>query len=92
MNLANMKIGFMQFHRLLRPYLTKPMSNATSERAFSTLRRVKSYLRTGLTQKHLNHFIILHAHKHLTDEIDMKLIAKIFVNGDSKRKPYFGLM
>ena len=92
MNLANVKIVFMQFHRLLRLYLTISMSNATSERAFSTLRRVESYLRTRLTQKHLNNFIVLHAHKHLTDEIDIKLIAKIFVNGESKRKLYFGLM
>ena len=92
MILANMKIVFMQFHRHLRHYLTISMSNATSERAFSTLQKVKSFLRTRLTQTHINHFIVLHAHKHLTDEIEIKLIAKIFVNGDSKRKLYFGLM
>ena len=91
MNEARLKTVFAQFHKLLRLYLTIPMSNATSERAFSTLRRLKTYLRTRLTQEHLNQFIILHAHKHLTDKININDIAKTFVaSGESKRKGYFG--
>ena len=40
--------------QLLHIYLTIPLTSATAERTFSTLRRLKSYLRSTMTQKHLN--------------------------------------
>ena len=36
-------------------YLTIPISNATAERSFSCLRRLKNFLTDRLTQEHLNH-------------------------------------
>ena len=68
------------------------LSNASAERSFSALRRVKSYLRSRLTQEHLNHFIILHAHKELTDAVDTLAIAKLFINVNERRQAYFGKM
>ena len=41
-------------HMLIKLYLTVPLSNATAERTLSALRRVKTYLRSTMTQKHLN--------------------------------------
>ena len=38
---------------------------ATSERSFSALRRVKTYLCATMTQQFLNHLMILHVHKNL---------------------------
>ena len=35
-----------EVHKLLRLYLTLPVASATSERTFSSLRRLKTYLRT----------------------------------------------
>ena len=90
MNHAGMKQTFSQFDKLLKLYLTIPMSNATSERAFSTLRRVKNYLRSRVTQRHLNHYVIMHAHKKLADGLDLVKIAKRFVNANEKRIRYFG--
>ena len=62
-----MKIGklhrvFSELHILLRLYLTIPLSNATAERSFSALRRVKTYSRSRLTPEHLNHYLMLHCH------------------------------
>ena len=90
MNHAGMKQTFSQFDKLLKLYLTIPMSNATSERAFSTLRRVKNYLRSRVTQRHLNHYVIMHAHKKLADGLDLVKVAKRFVNANEKRIRYFG--
>ena len=42
--------------------LIMPASNATSERFFSALRRVKSYLRSTMGQQRLNNLIVLHVH------------------------------
>ena len=61
--------------QLLRIYLTTPMTSATAERTFSTLRQVKSYLRST----RLNHVMILHTHKQRTDNLDLDEIAEEFV-------------
>ena len=79
-----------QVDTLLRIYLTIPLSTSTAERAFSTLRRLKNYLRSTMTQERLNHAIILHTHKGMTDEIDLKQIATDFVNKNERRRNYFG--
>ena len=76
--------------RLIRIYLTTPMSTATAERTFSTLRCLKNYLRTTTTQKRLNHTMLLHCHKARTDQLDLLKIAKEFVAKNSRRKEFFG--
>ena len=77
--------------QLLQIYLTTPMTSATAERTFSTLRRVKSYLRSTMSQKRLNHVIILHTHKQRTDDLDLYEIAKEFASANSRRQDFFGL-
>ena len=90
LNKANMNVTFEEFGNLVRLYLTVPVSNASAERGFSTLRRVKSYLRSRVSQEHLNHFVVLHAHKELTDSIDLIKIAKNFVKANERRIHHFG--
>ena len=46
--------------RLFQLLVTLPATNATSERSFSALRRIKSYLRSTMSQVRLNHLMILH--------------------------------
>jgi hypothetical protein len=57
MKTNNMAAIFRELDVLIKLYLTVPLSNASSERSFSTLRRIKSYLRSCLTQEHLSHYI-----------------------------------
>ena len=75
---------------LLRIYLTIPMTSATAERTFSTVRRLKSYLRSTMSQKRLNHVVLLHTHKERTDALDLLTIAKEFVSANDRRRCYFG--
>ena len=84
------KSMLLNVHRLLRIYLTVPMTSATAERTFSALRRVKSYLRSTMGQSHLNHVIILNAHKQRTNELDICEVAKDFAGKNSRREEYFG--
>ena len=65
-------------HNLLRLYLTVPVTSATSERTFSTLKCVLTSLRSSMTQKRLNNCLILYIHKDLTDALDIKSHAKNF--------------
>ena len=67
---------------LMRLILVMPATNATSERSFSALRRVKSYLRSTMLQERLNYLMLLHVHKDRTDILCLKSAINDFV-GDS---------
>ena len=45
--------------KLLHAYFTFPVTSATAERLFSSLRRVKTFLRSLMTQKRLNNLFML---------------------------------
>ena len=55
--------------------VTIPLTSATAERTFSTLRRLKSYLRSTMTQKRLNHLVLLHTYHQRTDDLNLVAIA-----------------
>ena len=86
----NLKNIYCNLHILIKLYLTVPLSNASAERSFSALRRIKSYMRNRLNQEHLNHFMLLNVHKKLTDSIDLNLVAKTFVQRNERRINFFG--
>ena len=70
--------------------LVMPASNATSERSFSALRRIKSYLRSTMTQQRLNSLMILHVHKDKTDSLNLDHVANEFVDRKETRVALFG--
>ena len=78
-----------EVHKLLRLYLTIPITTATSERTFSAVRHVLTYKRATMTQKRLNNCLLTYVHKDLTDRLDMTEIAKEFIINEERQK-YFG--
>lgn len=44
---------------LLRLFATPPITSATPERTFLTLKRLKSYLRSTMTQERLNYGLVI---------------------------------
>ena len=79
-----------EVHKLLRLYLTIPVTSSTSERTFSALRRLLTYLRSTMTEKRLNNCMLLHVHKDITDDLSMFEMANEFISANSKRKNFFG--
>lgn len=75
---------------VLKLVLIMPATNATSERSFSALRRVKTYLRNTMGQERLNHLMVLHVHKDITDKLDLKSVANEFVGDTEHRLKIFG--
>ena len=51
---------FSEIHNVLRLYLTIPITSATSERTFSALKHVVTYLRSSMSEKRLNNCVLLH--------------------------------
>ena len=56
--------------QLVKLILVMPATNVTSERTFSALRWIKTYLRSTMTQTRLNHIMLLHVHNHKVDQLD----------------------
>ena len=81
------KTMLSEVDKVLRLYLTLPLTSATAERCFSSLRHLKSYLRSTMTQKRLNQ---LSAHNDRVDQLQLPDIAKEFIQKNPRRKSYFG--
>ncbi len=78
-----------QVSKLLVLLLVMPATNAQSERSFSAVRRVKTYLRLTTTQQRLNNLMVLHVHKSCTDALDLFAVANEFIDGSDHRKFFF---
>ena len=75
---------------LLKLILVLPSTNAVSERSFSAMRRLKTYLRTTMAQERLNHLLLLHIHKDRTDMLSCLEVARTFVGDSEHRLSVFG--
>ena len=74
---------------LVKYVLVIPATNASSECAFSALRRVKSYLRTTMSNNRLNHLMICPVHKELVKKLSLKLVTNGFINIVERRSTIF---
>ena len=79
---------FPQISRLLQLLLVMPATSATSERSFSSLRHIKTYLRTTMRQDRLNHLMMLYIHK--DRKVSITDAMKEFVLSNDERKCIFG--
>ena len=61
-----------------------------AERSFSALRRIKTYLRTSMSQARLNHCMLLHVLSERKDKLLDTDTAKEFTEKNERRKNYFG--
>ena len=85
------KLMLSEVHKLLRLYLTVPVTSSTSERTFSAMKRLLTYLRSTMTEKRLNNCLLLHVHKDLTDQLNLFEIANEFISLNPQRKIFWFL-
>ncbi len=72
---------YSQICKVVQLILVMPATNAASERSFSTMKRVKSYLRSTMGQERLNNLMIMNIYKTEAEKLDLKLVADEFVCG-----------
>ena len=72
---------FSEVIKLIKTILIAPATNTISERSFSTLKRVKTSIRSTVTDSRLNELLLIHIYKEELDEIDIKLITNEFIKG-----------
>lgn len=75
--------------KAVRLILTVPVTTCSAERSFSALRRLKTYLRSTMTQRRLNNIALLAVHKSFVETIDVERIIDDFVSRSSVRRNTF---
>ena len=78
------RVVFSEVVKLLNIILVNPATNAISERSFSALLRLKTYLRSTMGQPQLNAVILLHIHKEKTDQFSIINLANQFSSNEHR--------
>jgi hypothetical protein len=73
------------FTKLLRLLLTFPYSTATAERSFSTLRRLKTRLRSTMSQERISDMAVCNIHRARLQELNVTSLCKEFSCKTDKR-------
>ena len=76
---------FPSINKLLHIILTLPVSVASAERTFSTLRRLKTWLRSQMGEERLTGLALLHTHADIPLNID-KIIDRFEKSGNRRIK------
>ena len=79
-----------EVEKLIKLCLALPISVAASERSFSALRRLKTWLRNTMKQERLTHLAIMNAHSDLIDECDVSALLEEFISRSTERRSTFG--
>lgn len=79
---------FPNMEIILRIFLTLPVSNASGERSFSVLKRVKNYLRNSLSQTKLTSLAVLYIEQNALDNINYEEIIDKFAELKARKKDF----
>ena len=79
------------FTSALKTYIVLPSSTYEAERSFSTLRRLKTYLRSTITQQRLNLITVLTTQRDKTEALDLNEVVTKFVSRSQIGQNKFGV-
>lgn len=85
-----LKALISQVVKIIKLIIVMPATNAVSERSFSAMRRLFTYLRTNMGSNRLNNAMVLHVHKERLDKLSLIDVANDFIKGNDHRKTLFG--
>ena len=84
------KTMYQDIITLIKLIMLAPASNANSERVFSSLRRIKTYLRSTMNQERLENLMVLTVHKEILDNLEIVQAAETFTKASVRRIRNFG--
>ena len=85
----NLTLIFPNIVKILKVYLTIPVSSASSERSFSCLKRLKNYLRSTMTDDRLSSLSTLTIESQELTKIDINKTIDIFANSGNRRLQFY---
>ena len=75
---------------LCKLILVNSATSAAGERSFSTVRRLKTWLRSRMNQERFSNLTVLNIHKEITDGLSNIDISNEFTDRNTNRKRNFG--
>ena len=76
---------------VLKLILILPATNSQSERVFSSMKNVKTSVRSSMNQNRLNHIMLMSVHKEETKNMCLEEVADQFIAMNEKRRSDFGV-
>lgn len=76
---------------VLKLILVLPATNAQSERVFSALKVVETYLRNTMTQARLNYVMMMYVQKEAAEKLSLAAVANEFAAKNEGRRKDFGI-
>ncbi len=74
------KEAFYEINRLAKIACTIPITTAEAERSFSALKRIKTYLRTTMSNERLSSLAMLSVHRERAKKLNLDRVVDLFVN------------
>ncbi|KAF0707451.1 zinc finger MYM-type protein 1-like [Aphis craccivora] len=74
---------FPNIYTMLKIFSILPVTTASVERSFSTLKRIKTYLRNSTSENRLNGLALLNIHRDI--DLDINLLIDVFANKKERR-------
>ena len=76
--IASVKSFFPNLHCLLEIFAILPVTVATAERSFSTMKRIKTTLRNSIGDKRLSNLAVLHTHREISTNLNVENVIDVF--------------
>lgn len=73
---------FPNLFKIMQVAITLPVSSATCERSFSTMRRINTYVRANMTQGRFTNLAILNIEKDI--KVDNELVLNTFAKSSRR--------
>ena len=80
------KEAFHELYRLCKIAVIVPVTSAASERSFSSLNLIKSYLRNAMSDKRLSNLGVINIEKKRSADLDLDEFVDIFANNHNNRR------
>lgn len=84
-----LRIMLPEMTKLVKLALTVPVTSCSSERSFSGLRRLKTYLRSTMGQARLTHVAVLNTHKDVSRNWNLDVITDEFIKCTAAKSATF---
>jgi len=88
--MPEVRAEYSQVCQLIRLLLVSPAASAQAERSFSALRRLKTWLRSSMTEVRLNSVAVCNVHPLKLESLDLKPLMREFVRKSDMRTSLFG--
>ncbi len=86
LELTPLGAAFPTLLKAIQVALTISVSTAQCERSFSALKRIKTYLRSSMTEQRLTDLAFLSIEKELTSELSLDAVVTEFASADNNRR------